>query len=171
MNDDVWGFIAQLLVWCFAAFGFIMAVIFAVRFVRHVLDTARKLNETLGEAVGFIREHRTDLAAMRQFNAALNEQSPNFGPQPETETQQGYQKPPTPVTFPEPLYERFQTREQVEARMKSYMQEPDAPTEPVDFTPTEQEIVDEERAAELERQGFGRPDPEFKPQAVEVDSE
>jgi hypothetical protein len=153
--------IAYLIVGILATIGGVFCGVWVFRVVRLWWDTARKLNATLHEAVEILKMYRADFAILRQVQQQVQEASPNFGPTPAEPTSQQpiYPFPPPPFT----LFEQRQDKPEPDAEPLDIRQ--------VDVTMTEEEIMDAEKIERMAEAGYGRPDPEFKPRAVEVQSE
>ena len=152
----------MILLWIFAVIGLTVVLYGAGKVAWTGWNVLRNLNTTLREAVDVLKLYKADFTVLRQIQEGVIPISPNFGPEP-AEPEQARQAPPI-YPFPVRPWETFTTKPP----------EPDAEETNVnvyDVTPTDAEISDEEKIQRLADMGFGRPDPEFKPKAVEVDSE
>jgi hypothetical protein len=133
-------------------------VSYVFRTVRNVREIAVNLNATLREAVALMREYRGDFAVLRNIQAATG---PNFGGHDTADEPMPEPARANRVPFPAPAFERFTTKPE----------EPDAPLEDVEFSGSEQDLMDRDKIDHLRAMGLEVEEPETGPAGREVNAE
>lgn len=163
MNSNTMEILPLAITGFFALVGMVATTYFVYSWTRKAWEVLCGLNATLREAVELMKAHRGDLQVLRQINDMAAAQVAEEQPIPDVI---GEKRRQAAVAYPTPPWEYFRTEEKPP--------EPDAPDEgmcSVDVTGDEQELIDVEKVEILRAMGMSAPDPEFRPKAVEVDSE
>lgn len=146
----------------FAFVGMVATTYFVYSWVKKAWEVLCGLNATLREAVELMKAHRGDLQVLRTIDEAVRAQAEEAQP---VQDVIGTERRQAAAAYPTPPWDYYRTEKP---------DEPDAPNEgirDVDVTGDEGEFIDVERVEILRQMGMSAPDPEFKPKAVEINSE